>query len=211
MKENLNLEDFKEIINGINETIQENKNFLSKLDSFIGDGDHGITLAKGFSKAIEDLKVSDPDNISDLLRSTGKSLIVTIGGVTGPIFGSLFSEMGKVLDKEKKSVDIQDLYNMMSGSLNKVMALGGAKPGDKTMVDALYPAVESLRSSLEKKLSLKQAFEDISAAAKGGAESTKEMVASKGRARYLGERSIGYEDAGANTIYFIFEVFRKSI
>jgi len=211
MKENLNLEDFKEIINGINETIQENKNFLSKLDSFIGDGDHGITLAKGFSKAIEDLKVSDPDNISDLLRSTGKSLIVTIGGVTGPIFGSLFSEMGKVLDKEKKSVDIQDLYNMMSGSLNKVMALGGAKPGDKTMVDALYPAVESLRSSLEKKLSLKQAFEDISAAAKRGAESTKEMVASKGRARYLGERSIGYEDAGANTIYFIFEVFRKSI
>ena len=211
MKENLNLEDFKEIINGINETIQENKNFLSELDSFIGDGDHGITLAKGFSKAIEDLKVSDPDNISDLLRSTGKSLIVTIGGVTGPIFGSLFSEMGKVLDKEKKSVDIQDLYNMMSGSLNKVMALGGAKPGDKTMVDALYPAVESLRSSLEKKLSLKQAFEDISAAAKRGAESTKEMVASKGRARYLGERSIGYEDAGANTIYFIFEVFRKSI
>ena len=211
MKENLNLEDFKEIINGINETIQENKNFLCELDSFIGDGDHGITLAKGFSKAIEDLKVSDPDNISDLLRSTGKSLIVTIGGVTGPIFGSLFSEMGKVLDKEKKSVDIQDLYNMMSGSLNKVMALGGAKPGDKTMVDALYPAVESLRSSLEKKLSLKQAFEDISAAAKEGAESTKEMVASKGRARYLGERSIGYEDAGANTIYFIFEVFRKSI
>lgn len=79
------------------------------------------------------------------------------------------------------------------------------------MVYAFYPAVESLKSSSEKKLSLKQAFENTSVAAKKGAESTKEMIASKGRARYLGERSIGYEDAGANTIYFIFEVFNKSL
>ncbi|MES0342012.1 MAG: dihydroxyacetone kinase subunit DhaL [Candidatus Humimicrobiaceae bacterium] len=210
MKEELNLEDFRKIINGINKTIQENKIFLSELDSFIGDGDHGITLAKGFTKVMEDLKISDPSNISDLLQATGKSLIATIGGVTGPIFGTLFTEMGKALDTGKQSVDISDLYNMFSKSLNKIMAIGGAKPGDKTMVDALYPAVESLKDSSEKKVPLKQSFEDISTAAKKGAESTKEMVALKGRARYLGERSIGYEDAGANTIYFIFEVFRKS-
>ena len=211
MKEELDLKDFKKIINSINDAIQENKIHLSGLDSFIGDGDHGITLSRGFLAVMDKIKLEDPSNISDLLKTTGRALIVTIGGVAGPIFGTLFTEMGKAVDSDKKSVGVQDLYLMFSSSLNKIMALGGAKPGEKTMVDALYPAVENLKESAEKKLSLKDSFNNMTRAAKEGAQSTSNMVATKGRARYLGERSIGYEDAGANSIYFILNAIYKTL
>ncbi len=211
MKEELDLKDFKKIINSINDAIQENKIHLSGLDSFIGDGDHGITLSRGFLAVMDKIKSEDPSNISDLLKTTGRALIVTIGGVAGPIFGTLFTEMGKAVDSDKKSVGVQDLYLMFSSSLNKIMALGGAKPGEKTMVDALYPAVENLKESAEKKLSLKDSFNNMTRAAKEGAQSTSNMVATKGRARYLGERSIGYEDAGANSIYFILNAIYKTL
>ena len=211
MKEELDLGDFKKIIKAINDVIQENKKHLSELDSFIGDGDHGTTLARGFSNVMDKIKSEDPSNISDLLKTTGKTLIVTIGGVAGPIFGTLFAEMGKIIDSAKESVVLQDLYMMFSNSLNKIMALGGAKPGEKTMVDALYPAVESLKESAEKNLSIKDSFGNMSRAAKKGAESTKDLVATKGRSRYLGERSIGYEDAGANSIYFILNAIYKTL
>jgi dihydroxyacetone kinase-like protein len=106
---------------------------------------------------------------------------------------------------EKISAD--DLCLMFTDSLNKIMKIGGAKPGDKTMVDALYPAINSLKESISQKLSLKDSLELMLEAAKKGAESTKEMVAVKGRARYLGERSLGYQDAGATSVYIIIGTF----
>ena len=97
MENNLFFEDFKKIIAGINKTIQENKMLLCKLDSVIGDGDHGMTIAKGFDAAMEKIERTQPANISDLLKATGSAIIMTIGGVAGPIFGSLFSEMGRTI------------------------------------------------------------------------------------------------------------------
>jgi dihydroxyacetone kinase phosphoprotein-dependent L subunit len=203
MKNNLYLEDFKKIIAGINKTIQENKMLLCKLDSVIGDGDHGMTIAKGFEAAMEKIEKTQPSNISELFKTTGNAITITIGGVAGPIFGSMFSEMGRTVNSDLKSADIKVLSSMFSAALAKIMKLGGAKPGDKTMVDAFYPAVKSLEESSASGIPVKEALSKMAAAAKAGAESTKDMISSKGKSSYSGERSLGYEDAGANTVYFI--------
>jgi dihydroxyacetone kinase-like protein len=209
--EKLNFEDFKTIITNINNTLQDNKMFLSQLDSVIGDGDHGVSIAKGFLNAMNKIEEQDPANISDLLKLTGNSIAVVIGGVTGPVFGMFFSEMGRAIGPEKDEVDLNDLYLMFSQSLDKIMKVGGAKPGDKTMIDALDPAVKALKKAAEKNSSIENAFSEMASAAKAGAEATKNIIATKGRARYSGERSLGYEDAGANTIYLIFKTIHESI
>jgi len=211
MGKNLVFEDFKKIIIGINKTIQENKILLCKLDSVIGDGDHGMTIAKGFDSAMEKIEKTQPGNISDLLKTTGNAIIMTIGGVAGPIFGTLFTELGKTISSDAESVDIKVLSLMFSASLAKVMKLGGAKPGDKTMVDAFYPAVKSLEDSAAAGISIKEALSRMVKAAKTGAESTKDMISSKGKSSYSGERSLGYEDAGANTVYFIIKAIYEEL
>jgi len=209
--EKLTLNDFRKIINNVNMTLQENKMFLSQLDSVIGDGDHGISISKGFLNAIKKIEELNPQNISDLLKLTGNSIAVVIGGVTGPVFGMFFSEMGRAISYEKESIDLNDLTLMFSRSQENIMKLGGAKPGDKTMIDALYPAVKALKEAADKNLSLKEAFADMVKASKAGAKSTSKMVAKKGRARYAGERSLGYEDAGANTVNLIINAFYESL
>ncbi len=207
----LKLEDFRAIITNINKTLQENKMFLSQLDSVIGDGDHGVSIAKGFLNAMNKIDEQNPSSISELLKLTGNSIAVVIGGVTGPVFGMFFSEMGRAIEPDKEEVDINDLYLMFSQSLDKIMKVGGAKPGDKTMVDALDPAVKALKEAADKGLSIKDALSAMVSAAKTGAESTKDMVATKGRARYSGDRSLGYEDAGANTIHLILKAVYESV
>ncbi len=119
MVEIIDLKLFKKIISNINDTILENKLYLCELDSVIGDGDHGISIAKGFKSAIERIAETDPDNISDLLVNTGNAISVAIGGVTGPIFGKFFLELGKALDKDKKSVNLQDLKVMVSSTTSE--------------------------------------------------------------------------------------------
>ncbi len=211
MEKNLVFEDFKKIITGINKTIQENKILLCKLDSVIGDGDHGMTIAKGFDAAMEKIEKTQPANISDLLKAAGSAIIMTIGGVSGPIFGSLFSEMGRTISSDIESVDIKILSSMFSASLEKIMKLGGARPGDKTMVDAFYPAVKSLEDSADAGLSIKDALNKMVEASRTGADSTKDMISKKGRSSYSGERSLGYEDAGANTVYFIIKAIYEEL
>jgi dihydroxyacetone kinase-like protein len=211
MKENLDIRDFKRIMQNINETIQDNRIVLSKLDSIIGDGDHGVTMAKGLEAAMEKLKDDKPANISLLLKTAGNAITMTIGGVAGPIFGTFFSEMGRVVDASKEFVDLKDLAVMFRASLEKIMRLGGAKPGDKTMVDALEPAVKDIEISSTSANDIKASMESMAKAAKKGAESTKDMVSLKGKSSYSGERSLGYEDAGANTVYFILKAFYEAI
>jgi dihydroxyacetone kinase len=125
-----------------------------------------------------------------------------MGGASGPIFGSIFIAMANEADK-KDSIGLDDLSSMFSAALDKVKAIGGAEAGDKTLVDSLIPAVDSLKDSASKKLTLKQAIGLAGSSALEGAQSTKEMIAKKGRSRYLGERSLGYQDAGATTMYLI--------
>ena len=211
MGKNLFLEDFEKIIIGINKTIQENRILLCQLDSVIGDGDHGMTMAKGFDSVMEKIEKTPPENISDLLKTAGNAIIVTIGGVAGPIFGTLFSELGRTISSDTESVDIKILSLMFSASLARIMKLGGARPGDKTMVDAFYPAVKSLEDSAAIGISIKEALRRTTEAAREGADSTKDMISSKGKSSYSGERSLGYQDAGANTVYFIMKAIYEEI
>jgi dihydroxyacetone kinase-like protein len=206
----LTLNDFIKIIKNINETLQDNIKFLSELDSIIGDGDHGITITRGFKNVMKKIEENIPDSISDLLKTTGFTIISTMGGTAGPIFGSIFTEMARQ-SNGKKSINLTDLYSMFLAAMNKVIELGGAEPGDKTMIDSFDPAVASLKESLSKNLTIKEALRNMSLAAERGALSTKNMVAKKGKSRYHAERSLGYQDAGATTFYLIIKTMYESI
>ncbi len=210
MKNKLDLKDFRVIIKNINQTLQDNARYLSKLDSLVGDGDHGTTIARGFKNAVNKIEEEGPESISSLLKMTGFTLISTMGGAAGPLFGSIFTEMARV-SGEKEKISLQDLHLMFSEALNKISGLGGARPGDKTMVDSLHPAVESLEDSISKDIDLKEALKKSSLAAKEGAESTIDMIAAKGRARYVGERSRGHQDAGATTLYLMIKAIYESV
>ena len=212
MKDILIFNDFKKMILKITEVINENSIFLSELDSVIGDGDHGTSIAKGFNNADEVIRKDNPKSISEILDLVGSTIISTIGGVTGPVFGLLFSGMGEAYSKEKTEINLNELSTMFTNGYEKVMEVAPAKPGEKTMVDALLPALESLKDSVKKgNISIKNALENMAKVAKAGAESTKDMIATKGRARYAGERVLGHEDAGANTIYFIIKSMSEAL
>jgi len=210
MKEELNLDNFKKIMEKIAATIDKNSSYLSELDSFVGDGDHGATISRGFSGVIKKIEEKPPDNISDLLKAIGLTLISSMGGASGPIFGSIFIAMAKTVEG-KDNIGLSELKDMFSDALDKIMKLGGAVPGDKTLVDSLKPIVDSLKNSYSKGLSLKKAASLAESSALKGAESTKDMVAKKGRSKYLGERSVGYQDAGATTMYLIMKSINDSI
>jgi len=210
MPEKLSIDDFKKIFININNTIKENVLYLSELDSQIGDGDHGITISRGFETAVQKIDEGSPNTINELLKIAGNALIFSMGGASGPIFGTIFLEMSKA-SVNKQLISLADLASMFSSALDGVSKLGGAKPGDKTMIDSLYPAAGSLKNSVLKNLSLKESLQKMLAAAENGALSTKDMVASKGRAKYSGERSIGHQDAGATTLFFIIKAFYESV
>jgi len=211
LKEKLEINDFNNILTAISKTITTNRNYLCELDSVIGDGDHGITISSGFEKIIKTIEGKDFTDSAELLKTAGSSFMATVGGTTGPIFGYLFIEMGNKLKEisagKNIPVGVDEFFIMAEAAMEKIMKLGGAKPGDKTMIDALYPAVNSLQQSIKEKLSMGQAFSLMAAVALSGAQSTKAMVALKGRARYAGERAKGYQDAGATSLYLILNEF----
>lgn len=207
-KNHISLDDFKNIFTKIRDDIELNVKYLCELDSVIGDGDHGTTIAKGFNNAVKQIEINKPNNIKDLFLIVGNAIIDLVGGVTGVVFGSMFTSMGEAIPETAISVDIEGLIEMFEKGLDTSQTIGkGAKPGEKTMVDALYPAVLSLKKSFNENRPLKEALEAMSVAANKGVLSTKDMIATKGRARYLGERSIGYQDPGATSVAIIIKAF----
>jgi len=207
----LNIDYFTRFLNIATKNLDINKNFLCELDSMIGDGDHGITVLKGFKNAQKKIKELKPNNISEFFKIIGKTLITSIGGTTGPIFGSFFIEFGNCLIPEKREIDLKDLSIMFSNGLEKLKKIGGASPGDKTVVDTIHPVVKALVEAIRRGYSLKSTLGILEEAARKGSESTKYMIAKKGRARYLGERSIGYQDAGATSMYLIIKAMNDSL
>ena len=209
-KNNISLDDFKNIFTNIQKDIELNAKYLCELDSVIGDGDHGTTISKGFNNAVNQIKTNNPNNIRDLFLTVGNAILDTVGGVTGVVFGSMFTSMGEAIPQTATSIGIEELIKMFESGLEIALTIGkGAKPGEKTMVDALYPAVLSLKKSFAENKSLKEALDEMSNAAEKGAISTKDMIATKGRARYLQERSVGYQDAGATSVVIIIKAFSK--
>ncbi|MFF4961544.1 dihydroxyacetone kinase subunit DhaL [Streptomyces sp. NPDC001222] len=161
---------------------------LTALDSPIGDADHGSNLQRGFRAVAAALDKDVPAAPGAVLQLAGKQLISTVGGASGPLYGTLLRRAGKALG-DAEEVTEEQLAQALRAGVDGVMALGGAAPGDKTMIDALVPAVDALASS----------FDAARAAAEEGAVATTPLQARKGRASYLGERSIGHQDPGATS------------
>ncbi|MFF3906572.1 dihydroxyacetone kinase subunit DhaL [Streptomyces sp. NPDC001848] len=161
---------------------------LTALDSPIGDADHGSNLQRGFRAVTAALEKEAPNTPGAVLQLAGRQLISTVGGASGPLYGTLLRRTGKALG-DATEVTEQQLTDAVRAGVDAVMTLGGAAPGDKTMVDALVPAVDTLGTS----------FRAAAAAAEEGAVATTPLQARKGRASYLGERSIGHQDPGATS------------
>jgi dihydroxyacetone kinase-like protein len=183
--------------------IKANSDYLTQLDAAIGDGDHGTNMRRGFEavgKALAGQDSSTPP--ARLLIVAGKTLVATVGGASGPLWGSALRRAGRSLS-DAEAFGGEQLACALDAAIDGVVELGAAAPGDKTMVDALVPAAAALHESLQAGASLEDAVAAAADAAQSGAESTVPMRARKGRASYLGERSIGHQDPGATSAAII--------
>ena len=194
----------KDMILFMAERIIESKPLLTEVDSRIGDGDHGIGMAVGFTAVKEKLAGEEYSDINQLFRQTGMAMLGSMGGASGVIFSSVF--LGAVKGMEvKECVDTKEFAQMMRKGLDTVKQRGGAQPGDKTMVDALEPACDAMDSCGG--TSFGELFQRAFDAAKKGVEATKNYPAKFGRAKCLMERAIGFQDAGATSVMLMFGAF----
>ncbi|WP_030986668.1 dihydroxyacetone kinase subunit DhaL [Streptomyces sp. NRRL S-1813] len=166
---------------------------LTELDSPIGDADHGRNMQRGFTAVVKMVEAEPPATPGAVLTAAGRQLISTVGGASGPLYGTMLRRAGKALG-EAPQVSAQELRSGLAAGVEAVGQLGGSAPGDKTMLDALVPGVEALATS----------FDAAAEAAEQGAVATVPMQARKGRASYLGERSIGHQDPGATSSALLF-------
>src|SRR3954471_21142458 len=187
------------------------RDYLTQLDSAIGDGDHGTNMNRGF-EAVEKALAGQGGNVPPgrLLILAGKTLVSTVGGASGALWGSALRAAGRSLG-DAESFEAAQLATALDAAIAAVVDLGAAAPGDKTMIDALVPAVDALRRSLESDVPLAVAVAAASEAAEEGARATVPLLARKGRASYLGERSIGHQDPGATSAALILRALERVV
>jgi phosphoenolpyruvate---glycerone phosphotransferase subunit DhaL len=198
----LTIEEAKEMFIYVADKMMESKDVLTQADKAIGDGDHGIGMARGFEAVRHKLETQSFTNIGELFKSIGMTLLTSIGGAAGAVFGTLFRGAGKNTG-EQYELDSQTLSLALLDGLQAVKDRGKATPGDKTMVDALEPA--AVKSAELSTVALDEALADVCEAARLGMEKTKEMVATLGKAKPLGPRSLGHADPGSLSTYLIFK------
>ena len=182
------------------ETIAEHRQELVALDRAIGDADHGTNMDRGMKKAVEKLEATEGDDIGALLKAVAMALISSVGGAAGPLYGTLFLQMGTAT-AGRSELDLAGWTAALEAGVKGVQARGKAEPGDKTMVDALLPAVAALESGGE----LADALRRSADAAAEGMRQTIPLEARKGRASYLGPRSVGHQDPGATSSHLLIE------
>lgn len=175
--------------------IAEQRDYLVDLDRAIGDGDHGENMDRGFKAALEALSQAQPGSVAEVLKTVAKTLMSTVGGAAGPLYGTAFLRASKAAGDGE--LDGVGAAAVIAGALEGIQARGKATTGEKTMVDAWTPALEAARAAAESGSDATAVFEAAATAAEAGAASTEPMRATKGRASYLGERSIGHLDPGA--------------
>lgn len=190
------------VLRAICDRIEREKDYLCELDAALGDGDHGISMAKSFHAVKTRLEVLAADDLNAVLNAVGMTLISEVGGAMGPLFGTAFIRAGKVV-AGKVAASPEDLVAMLEAAEAGIVQRGKARPGDKTMLDALHPAVAAARQAAEEGASLAEVLEAAAAASASGAEATKGMIARVGRASRLGERTLGHQDAGATSVAII--------
>lgn len=194
--------ELKNILNKINIAIEKDKLYLSELDAAIGDGDHGLNMSKGFKAVAEKVKDLPEDDLGNILKNCGMALVNNVGGASGPLYGTAFIKASAVV-KNKSSMDINDFIEVLQNSLDGIKIRGKSIEGEKTMIDALSPAIEAGKKALKENKCPKDILIEVRNAAKNGMENTKNIIATKGRASYLDERSIGHQDPGATSMYII--------
>jgi dihydroxyacetone kinase-like protein len=195
----------------IAESVSAERDYLTQLDAAIGDGDHGINMDRGFGAVQKALAGQDTDvPPGRLLITAGKTLVSSVGGASGPLWGSAFRHAGRTLG-DSPEWDAEQLLAALAAARDGVVELGAAAPGDKTMVDALTPAVDAMRSALDGGASLEATVAVAAKAAEDGARATVPLQARKGRASYLGERSIGHQDPGATSVALVMRALERAV
>jgi len=188
----------------LSDEIMHNKDYLNELDAECGDGDFGVGMYIGFRDVMMVTNQQEDKDIGDLFVKVGDAILSSVGGASGPLFGTFFIEAGKRV-AGKGEIDLGDLLSMFSSSLEKIKLRGGADIGDKTLVDALHPVVESLRESVVLRLGIIEALENAAKAAEVGCFETRKLNAKRGKARYLGQQTLGHIDPGAEVVKLIFK------
>lgn len=206
----LDVQGMLKAIDAIGETLETHKDYLTELDSAIGDADHGINMNRGFRKVRDKLSAGTYGDLGAVLKDVGMTLMSSVGGAAGPLYGTFFMRMSMKL-AGLQAADTSSLAEAMEEGLKGIVALGKAQLEDKTMVDALTPAVEALKKASGNGAALAAALESAVAAAQVGMEATTPLVARKGRASYLGERSAGHQDPGATSTYLILSTLLTSL
>jgi dihydroxyacetone kinase-like protein len=199
------------MIRGAVDSVRAHHEHLSKLDSATGDGDHGAAMLRSVeavAKALTDGAASPP---KELLHNIGWAVMSAAGGATGPLLGSLFVGLSDALGEQQAEIDAAGLAGMFEAGLAGVQKQTKAKPGDKTMMDALVPAVQAIRAAAGAAAGVDEALRQAADAALRGAESTQQMQAKFGKARNLGPRTIGQQDPGATSIAYLFRGFADGI
>ena len=195
-------DDVVRLIRAYADVIAENKDYLTQLDSAIGDADHGINMNRGFQAVLTKLDGHAPGDVGALFKTIGMTLVSTVGGAGGPLYGTLFLQIG-VATAGKETVEPADWSTALENAVTGVQARGKAQLEDKTMVDALVPARDAFAAALRDGASFDGALRRAAEAAESGMKATIPLVARKGRASYLGERSAGHQDPGATSSWLL--------
>lgn len=194
--------DLKSWMGRFADVVAENRAYLSQLDAAIGDGDHGANMDRGMRKAVEKLDALGDADIGVVLKTVGMALVSTVGGAAGPLYGTLFLQMAAA-SGDRAELDLAGWTSALESGVKGLQARGKAQPNDKTMVDALLPAVEALHATGSAQAGLGEALQRSADAAEQGMKATIELEARKGRASYLGPRSVGHQDPGATSTHLL--------
>ena len=190
--------------------VAENKDLLTDLDAAIGDGDHGANMDRGMRAVLVALDDTPPVTASALFNKVGMTLVSTVGGASGPLFGTFFLRAGGSFG-DTAEISLAQLAAALRAGLEGIVARGKAEAGDKTMYDALAPAVDALDSAVSEGMDKADAVKLASVAAESGRDATTPMLARKGRASYLGERSVGHQDPGATTVALLMAAATRAL
>lgn len=194
-----------EIIRAIGLKMEEEKEYLTELDQPIGDSDHGINLARGFGAVEGKLDTLEGKDIGTILKTVGMTLVSTVGGASGPLYGSAYMKAGMAM-AGKNEMDMNDFLSMMKTAVEAVEQRGKATVEEATMLDAMVPSLKAMEEAHAAGKNTKEVLEAGVRAAWAGAEHTKDLVATKGRASYVGERGLGHQDPGATSYSYMLEV-----
>jgi len=197
-------------VEGVAARIKEHRDELVQLDSAIGDADHGINMDRGFTMVLEKLPTVADKDIGTILKTVGMTLVSTVGGASGPLYGTAFIRAGMAL-ADRYELTPAEVVAALEAALEGIMARGKAQRGEKTMVDAIGPGIDVLKEAQASGEDFVVALRRSVAAVEAGMKATIPMLATKGRASYLGQRSVGHQDPGATSSYYIAQVMLETV